>query len=188
MSETRVLNIAVWEGSLRKGSYNAALARTLRELAPEDMALKPLPSIGEFPHYNADVQAMGFPEVVSRTGDAIRAADGVIIVTPEYNYSVPGVLKNAIDWVSRLKDQPFANKPILIQSASIGIFGGARAQYQLRQSLVFLNAIPFNTPEVMVGKAQDKFNAQGELTDQATRDFLPKHLALFAAFIRKVSR
>jgi chromate reductase len=118
--------------------------------------------------------------------DAIRQADGVIFCSPEYNYSLPGVLKNAIDWLSRLPDQPFKNKPVLIQSASQGVFGGARMQYHLRQVMVFVEALVFNKPEVMVAQAQNKVDQALTLTDQATRDFIKAQLAAFEKFIRQV--
>lgn len=170
-------------GSLRKGSYNGIVARALPALAPEGVTVAPLGSVGALPHYDADIQSSGWPAEVTAMGDAIRAADGLIIVSPEYNYSVPGVLKNAIDWLSRLPEQPFKQKPVLIQSASPGALGGARMQYQLRQSMVFLDARVFNVPEVMVGAMHTKVDeAKGELTDQGTRDFIAKHLAAFAAF------
>src|SRR5437764_2183201 len=137
MTLTDKPNVLVICGSLRKGSYNAMLANTLPALAPEGMTITRSPGIGDFPLYNADVQnESGFPAPVNTLVEAIRAADGVIFVTPEYNYSVPGVLKNAIDWVSRLPNQPFNGKPIAIQSASQGPLGGPRAQYHLRQMLV----------------------------------------------------
>ena len=174
-------------GSLRKASYNRMLANLLPSLAPTGMTIKPSPSI-EMPLYNADVQAQGWPAACTALGDAIRAADGVIIVTPEYNYGIPGVLKNAIDWVSRLKDQPFINKPVAIQSATQGPMGGARMQYQLRQAMVFLNAFTFNTPEIFVGTAQNKFSENGELKDEATRDFIKKQLEGFAKLIERVGK
>src|SRR5271170_707329 len=101
MAQDAPLHFVVMVGSLRKGSYNAAIARILPALAPDGVTISTLPSVGEFPPYNADVQAEGIPPVVTRTADAIRAADGLIIVTPEYNHSIPGALKNAIDWMSR---------------------------------------------------------------------------------------
>ena len=119
-------------------------------LAPSDVAVLPLGSVGDFPLFNQDVEAQGFPSAVVAMGEAIAKADGVIIVTPEYNYSVPGVLKNAIDWLSRLPTKPFADKPVAIQSASPGLFGGVRAQHHLRQTLVFLNARALAQPEVMI--------------------------------------
>jgi chromate reductase len=110
----------------------------------------------------------------------------VIIVTPEYNYSVPGVLKNALDWLSRLPTQPFAGKPTMIQSGSPGVIGGARAQYHLRQILVFLDATVMNKPEVMIGQIASKVDAgSGELTDEATRGFIAAQLKAFAAFARR---
>ena len=130
------LDVLVICGSLRKGSYNAALARTLPALAPAAMKLHPAPPFETFPIYNFDIQnSTGFPTEVNAWADAIRSADGLIIVSPEYNWSIPGVLKNAIDWISRLKDQPFAGKPVALQSAAGGLLGGSRAQYHLRQSL-----------------------------------------------------
>jgi chromate reductase len=114
MAEQKPLRFVVMVGSLRKGSYNAAIARALPALAPAFITISALPSVGEFPLYNVDVQAEGFPEVATRAAESIRAADGVIIVTPEYNHTVPGGLKNAIDWISRLPNQPFAAKPIAL--------------------------------------------------------------------------
>ncbi|NMG66973.1 hypothetical protein GPA19_18690 [Azoarcus indigens] len=183
---TRPLKVVTLVGSLRKGSYNRMVAQSLAELAPAGLSVELLASVGDIPHYDADVQAEGFPGAVVAMGDAIRAADGVIIVTPEYNYSVPGVLKNVIDWLSRLDKQPFAGKPVAIQSASMGVFGGARAQYHLRQILVFLDAIVLNRPEVMVGAAQTKVNEDtATLGDAGTRDFIAGQLKAFEAFIRK---
>jgi chromate reductase, NAD(P)H dehydrogenase (quinone) len=182
---TDALQFAVMVGSLRKGSLNAAIARALPALAPEGVTIAPLGSVGDFPLYNADVQAEGFPPVVTAMGEAIRAADGVIVVTPEYNYSIPGVLKNVIDWLSRLPNQPFAGKPVAIQSASPGMFGGVRAQLHLRHSFVFLDARLMNKPEVIIPQAQTKVDAAtGELTDAATRGFLADQLKAFAAFVR----
>lgn len=182
-----MLKIVTICGSLRAESYNAMVARTLPLLAPEGMQIKASPSIEPIPHYNADVQARKMPDAAMALGEAIRAADGVIIITPEYNYSVPGVLKNAIDWVSRLPDQPFKSKAVALQSASQGLLGGARAQYHLRQMLVFLEAYVFNRPEVMIASAKGKFEeAQGHLSDEVTRGLIKQQLAAFASFIRQV--
>ncbi|MCK8785415.1 NAD(P)H-dependent oxidoreductase [Roseomonas sp. NAR14] len=179
------LNVVTLCGSLRRGSYNAAIARTLPELAPEGMRITALEGLGEFPLYDADLQAEGFPAAVTAMGEAVRAADGVIFVTPEYNYSVPGVLKNGIDWLSRLSPPPFAGKPVAIQSASMGVLGGSRAQYHLRQTLVFLDALALNKPEVFVGAAQTKVT-DGRLTEAGTREFIGTQLKAFAEFIARV--
>ena len=182
------LNVLVICGSLRKGSYNAALTRALPALAPTEMKLKNAPPFDAFPLYNADIQeASGFPPPAEDFATAIRAADAVLFVTPEYNWSMPGVLKNAIDWVSRMKDQPFKDKPVAIQSCSQGPVGGARMQYHWRMSMTFLNAFIFETPEVFVGQAQNKFDKNTlELTDQPTKDVVKQQLTAFAKFIRRM--
>jgi chromate reductase, NAD(P)H dehydrogenase (quinone) len=182
------INVLALGGSLRRGSFNGILVDTLPSLAPDGMTITKAPPIGGMPLYNFDLQQeQGFPADVTALAEAIRAADGVIIVTPEYNYSVPGVLKNAIDWVSRVPNQPFANKPIALQSAAIGILGGARAQYHLRQVMVFLDALVFNKPEVFVTMAKSKFDEETRaLTDEPTRDVIKQQLAAFSGFIAKV--
>ena len=179
------LKVLVICGSLRKGSYNAALTRALPALAPPEMILITAPSFAAFPFYNADVQdASGFPADVTAFADAIRTANGVLFVTPEYNWSIPGALKNAIDWVSRMKDQPFKDKPVAIQSASQGPLGGARMQYHLRMALTFSDALLFGRPEVFVGLAAGKFDKDTlELKDQPTKDIIKQQLAAFAKFI-----
>jgi chromate reductase len=163
--------------------------RALPSLAPEGMTLAEAPPFAAFPLYNADVQnATGFPAPVTALADAIRAADGVIIVTPEYNFSIPGGLKNAIDWVSRLPGQPFAGKPIALQSASPGPLGGARVQYDLRRAMVFLDAFVLNKPEIFIGGCAAKIDEKtGELNDEATRNFIKQQLAAFAKFIEHLA-
>jgi len=175
-------------GSLRKGSYNAMVARTLPKLAPSGVTIQ-TPSIGSLPLYDADIQQEeGFPADVETIAEQIRQADGLIIVTPEYNYSVPGGLKNAIDWLSRLPNQPIAGKPVLIQTSSMGPIGGARCQYHLRQILVFLDAQVMNRPEFMGGVIQSKVDEQiGEVIEQGTLDFLTGQLTTFSDFARRVS-
>ncbi|MFG1350301.1 NADPH-dependent FMN reductase [Xanthobacter autotrophicus] len=171
-------------GSVRKGSLNAALARALADLAPEGVKIALLPSVADMPLYDGDIETAGFPGQVSAVGDRVKAADALIIVTPEYNYSVPGGLKNALDWLSRLKTQPLKGKPTLIMSASPGSMGGARAQYHLRQVLVAVDAHVMNAPEVMVAQAHTKIT-DGVLTDPGTRDFVGKQLAAFQGFVKK---
>ncbi len=183
------LNVITIAGSLRKGSFNAALARQLPKWAPAGMSIAEAPPWADIPIYNADDQnSTGFPASVTRLADAIRAADGVIIVSPEYNYGVPGGLKNAIDWVSRMKDQPFKDKPVAIQSVAGGPLGGGRVQYQWRQICVFLEALAFLRPEVFVGMAAQKFDEKTlEFKDEAGIKFITQQLSGFETFIRKVS-
>ena len=182
------LDVLVICGSLRKGSYNAALARTLPALAPAGLKLRPAPPFDKFPIYNHDIQdTTGFPDEVKAWADAIRSADGLIIVSPEYNWSIPGGLKNAIDWVSRMKDQPFKDKPVALQSAAGGILGGSRMQYHLRQSLTSVDAILFGRPEVLVTFAAQKFEEKTlELKDQTAIDLIKQQLAGFEKFIRRL--
>ena len=189
MIMTEILNVLSLCGSLRKGSYNAALARAAAKLAPPGMAITPSPSIGDIPLYNYDIQTgSGFPAPVNDLAAAIRAADGLLICTPEYNWSIPGVLKNAIDWLSRVKDQPFAGRAVALQSASGGLLGGSRAQYHLRQSLTSIDAALFGRPEVIVNFAAQKFDETTlELKDQATTDMIKAQLAAFEKFVRKAA-
>ena len=185
MAQEAPLHFVVMVGSLRKGSFNAAIARALPALAPEGVTIEPLPSVGEFPLYNHDVQLEGFPAIVTRTADMIRKADAIVIVTPEYNHSIPGVLKNAIDWISRMPNQPFAGKPVALESASPSLFGGLRAQLHLRHAFVYLDGRMLNKPEVVIPQVNTKIDpATGELTDPATRGFIADQLAALAAFAR----
>jgi chromate reductase len=182
------LNVLSICGSLRKGSFNAMVERSLPGLAPAGMSITPAPPYDKFPIYNFDIQQQGIPADVTTLSQAILAADGVVIVTPEYNFSIPGGLKNAIDWLSRIKDpSPFARKPFAIQSAASGTVGGARMQYHLRQALVGLNAFVLNVPEIFVGNVKSKVDeAKRELTDEPTREFIRKQLAAFAALIEQL--
>lgn len=174
-------------GSVRKGSYNAAVARALPALAPEAVAVTLLPSVASLPIYDGDVEAAGIPGPVTVMGAEIAGADGLVIVTPEYNYSVPGGLKNALDWLSRIKErQPLKGKPTLILSASPGALGGARAQYHLRQVLVALDAAVMNMPEVMISQAHKKIEG-GRIIDEGTSAFVGKQLAAFKAFVEKLA-
>jgi chromate reductase, NAD(P)H dehydrogenase (quinone) len=174
-------------GSLRKGSYNAALARALPGLAPPGLKLRSAPSFEKIPIYNFDIQnSTGFPAEVNTWADAIRSADAVIIVSPEYNWSIPGGLKNAIDWVSRMKDQPFKDKPVVLQSCAGGILGGSRMQYHLRMSLMSIDAVLFGRPEVIVTFAAQKFDEKTlELKDQTAIDLVKQQLAAFEKFARR---
>jgi chromate reductase len=183
------LDVLVICGSLRKGSYNAALAHTLPALAPAGLSLRSAASFADFPIYNADIQTTsGFPPAVNAWADAIRSAHALIIVSPEYNWSIPGGLKNAIDWVSRMKEQPFKDKPVAFQSAAAGILGGSRAQYHLRQSLTSVDAILFGRPEVIVTFAPQKFDEKTlELKDATAIGLIKQQLAALESFVRRLA-
>ncbi len=180
----RVLGIS---GSLRSGSVNTGLLRAAIELAPSGMTIDPI-ELREIPLYDEDLRAQGLPPAVRVLRDRLAAADAVLIVTPEYNYSVPGVLKNAIDWASRPPSQPFAGKPLAIMGASGGAGGTMRAQYHLRQIAVFLDMHPLNKPEVFVRSAAERFDADGRLVDEATRKVVAEQLVALAAWTRQLKR
>jgi chromate reductase len=156
-------------GSLRKASFNRMALNAFIERLPAGTSAQIIEI--DWPLYNADIQAQGFPDKVQAAQKAMIEADGLVLVTPEYNYGPSGVLKNAIDWLSRMTPQPFAAKPIAMFGASGGVLGSARAQYQLRQIMVFLDGRPVNKPEVMIGAAQTRF-VDGKLTDEATGKLL----------------
>jgi len=183
MAETvRILGFA---GSLRKGSYNKALLRAAGELTPKGVEIQVFDLEG-IPLFNEDLESKP-PTKVKDFKTAIKAADALLIATPEYNFSMPGVVKNAIDWASRpYGDNSFADKPVAIMGASVGILGTARAQYHLRQSCVFLNMHPLNQPEVLVASAQDKIDAAGHVTDEGTKKRIADLLAALVAWTRRL--
>lgn len=158
-------------GSLRKGSFNTMLLRASQSLAPDGMKIS-ICDLSRIPMYNADVHEAGLPAEVDEFVSALREADGILIACPEYNRSVPAVLKNAIDWASKTPPQPFDNKPVAITGASRGGLGTIMANHHLRQIFVYLNAQTINGPEVLVGNAGDQFNKNGELTDDKTIKFV----------------
>jgi chromate reductase len=186
MADT-IFNVISICGSLRKGSYNRMVMNALPGLAPAALSFTEAPPFSEFPLYNADVEtSTGFPAPVQKLAEAVRAADGVIIVTPEYNFSIPGALKNALDWVSRVPNQPFTGKPVAIQSAANGSLGGGRMQYDLRRTLLFLNAATFGRPEIFVGNCSTCIDAKtGEITDPQTVELIRQQLAAFAKFVEQ---
>jgi len=179
------LTILGFAGSLRKGSFNRMLLRAAGELVPEQLQLDTFDLEG-IPPFNQDFENDPHP-TVKAFKEKVKAADGLLIVTPEYNYSVPGVLKNAIDAASRpYGTSPFEGKPVAIMGASIGMLGTARAQYHLRQTMVFLNAFPLNRPEIMVPFAEKKFDEKGRLADEATREKIKELLAALARWVQKL--
>jgi len=180
--DVRILGIA---GSLRAGSYNRALLRAAQSLAPENMHIE-IFDLADVPLYNADVEVAGEPSPVRAFKDAIRGADAVLMVTPEYNHGVPGVMKNAIDWASRPPHgAPLDGKPVGIIGASPGMTGTARGQSQLRQAFEFTNSYCMPQPEVLVFRAHEKFDGTGRLTDQPTADFLSAYLAALAKWVAR---
>lgn len=185
MSEpARVLGVA---GSLRAGSFNRSLLRAAVELVPAGMEIRTFEGLAEIPPYNADVEATGDPAPVAAWKDAIRGADALLFVTPEYNYGVPGVLKNAYDWASRPAGKsPLNRKPAGIMGVSGGNSGTARAQLALRQSFVFTETYGMLRPEILVPRGAEKFDAEGRLTDERTREAVRKFLQALALWIERL--
>ena len=178
----RILGIA---GSLRKASYNRAALRAAQQLAPSDAQIE-IFELDGIPPFNQDEEAQP-PAKVTELKARIRAADAILLVTPEYNYSIPGVLKNAIDWASRpYGDSAWNAKPVAVMGASVGALGTARAQYHLRQCFVFLNMFPINGPEVMISNAAQRFDEHGNLTDQMSRQLIQQLLSTLVAWTRQL--
>ncbi|HEY1287618.1 MAG TPA: NAD(P)H-dependent oxidoreductase [Burkholderiales bacterium] len=183
MADLKVLGIC---GSLRKASFNMAALRACNELLPAGMTLQ-ITSIADIPMFNQDVFDAGMPEPVKRLRGEIAAADGLLLASPEYNFSVSGALKNAIDWGSRAPNQVFQDKPFAMFSCTTGPVGGARGQYDLRKILAQLWAYPLPKPEVFIGNSASKF-ADGKLTDETTRKFLTEMLAGFRDWILRMQK
>jgi chromate reductase len=180
----RILGIA---GSLRRQSYNRGALRAAQQLVPEGVTLD-IFELDGIPGFSQDLE-QNPPEKVVELKRRIREADAILFVTPEYNYSVPGVLKNAIDWASRpYGDSAWNGKPAAIMGASIGGIATARAQYHLRQIMVFLNMFPINQPEVMIGNASERFDEQGNLTDDDTKDYIRRLLQSLVEWTRRVGQ
>lgn len=172
-------------GSLRKDSFNRNALRAAQQLVPDGVRLDAA-DIQGLPGFNQDDEGNP-PSKVVELKKQIRAADAILFVTPEYNYSVPGVLKNAIDWASRpYGDSAWSGKPVAIMGASIGAMGTARAQYHLRQIFVFLNMYAVNQPEVMISNAQKRFDQDGNLTDEKSRELIGQLLQALADWTRRL--
>jgi chromate reductase len=183
----RQVNILGFAGSLRKDSYNKALLREAVKLVPTGAKIEFFDLEG-IPPFNQDLE-QSMPDRVKEFKAKIRAADAILIVTPEYNYSIPGVLKNAIDWASRpYPDNSFQGKPVAMMSASTGLLGGARAQYHLRQVFVFLDMHPINKPEVFVTFAPSKFDEKGVLTDETAKELIRKLLENLVAWTQRLKK
>jgi chromate reductase len=180
----KTVHILGFAGSLRKSSFNRALLREALELVPEDARLEVFDLEG-IPPFNQDLENQP-PEKVKEFKAKIKGADAILIATPEYNYSIPGVLKNAIDWASRpYGDNVLEGKPVALMGASVGMLGTARAQYHLRQTFVFLNMYPLNRPEVMVPFANDKINNDGKVTDPKTKEKIRELLESLIVWTRR---
>ncbi len=182
INKIKVLGIS---GSLRQDSYNTAALRAARDSAPSNMDIE-FADLSQIPLYDQDLRDQKVPAAVIKLTEQIRAADALLFATPEYNYSMPGVLKNAIDWVSREQSQPFAGKPAAIMSASMSLLGGMRAQYDLRRTMVYLDMHCLNKPEVMIASAHDRFDAEGRLTDETTREFIAKLVMALGDWTQKL--
>lgn len=174
-------------GSLRTDSVNRMALNLAASLMPDGMRMETV-EWREIPPFDGDVLAKGLPPAVLALRERIRRADGVLIATPEYNFSIPGVFKNVLDWVSRGEDQPFAHKPVAILSASPGPVGGARVQYDLRRVMLFMNAMVLAKPEVFIGGAGAKFDATGQCTDETTCKFVGDQMRAFDKWVSAVKR
>jgi chromate reductase len=183
MNET--INILGIAGSLRRESYNRSALRAAVDLAPADALLQTY-ELDEIPVFNQDHE-QDPPASVVEFKRQIRNADAILFVTPEYNYSIPGVLKNAIDWASRpYGDSAWDGKVAAVMGASVGVIGTARAQYHLRQTFVFLNMLAVNQPEVMIGRAHERFDEQGNLKDETTRKLIGELMQNLVRLSRKI--
>lgn len=186
MPQPAPLHVLAISGSLRKGSFNTALLVAAQDAAPKGMTIE-LADLAPIPLYNDDVWKVGFPTAVAELRSRILAADALLIATPEYNASMPGVLKNAIDWVSRPPDQPFDGKPTAILGATPGRLATARAQAHLRQSLTSLNALLLNGPSLMVGGAGALIGDDGWLADEVARERIAGVLAALAQWTQRLA-
>jgi len=182
VADIKILGIP---GSLRRASFNRSALEAARWLLPEAATLE-IFGLDDIPPYNQDHEKQP-PARVVELKTRVRAADAILFATPEYNYSVPGVLKNAIDWGSRpYGDSAWQGKPVAVMGASVGMLGTARAQYHLRQSFIFLNMYPVNQPEVLIASASQRFNEKGELTDETSRELIRKLLAELVAWTKRL--
>jgi chromate reductase len=184
-NDTKPIKVLGISGSLRKASYNTMLLHNAVAMLPPGMSVE-IFDLAAIPLYNEDVREKGFPAPVQQLRDKIAQSDALLIATPEYNYSIPGVLKNAIDWASRPPDQPFIGKPVAIMGVTPSTGRTIRSQLHLRQCFVFLNMHPVNKPEVLISDAARIFDEQGRLTDDTTRGFVRDLMAALAVWTRTV--
>lgn len=179
------LQFVAISGSLRKESFNTMALQAAQKLTPPSVVIQQL-FIEGLPLYNFDLYSHQQSAIVENLSKEIKAADALIFVTPEYNYSIPGVLKNAIDFLSKHPSKPFDNKPVGIISASPGMLGGVRAQYHLRQIMVAVNAVVLNQPEIMIAQADTKFDGEGNLVDINTKEFISKFILALETLTNRI--
>jgi chromate reductase len=185
MNATKQLDVVGICGSLRRDSFNRKALRAAQELMPQSMTMQAV-EIGDLPMYNFDLHQSGFPAPVTHLYERIKAADGVLIATPEHNGSIPAALKNVIDWMSRFKPPPFVNMPCAVLSASPGPLGGGRVQYDLRRSMMFVQALFMLQPEVFIAYSPTKFDENGRFTDEVGRQILAQQMAAFHEWILRI--
>lgn len=178
------IKIIAFAGSLRKDSLNKKLLNAVVELKPDNLEIEII-DISDIPLYNGDLEDIGIPETVTKFKNKIKNADGILISTPEYNHAIPGVLKNALDWASRPPFNPFSGKAVGIMGATVGLSGTISAQENLRHIGVLLNMHIINTPGVLVYSATNKFNENGKLTDEKTREVIKKFLSSFSEWVKR---
>ncbi|MGG5818036.1 NADPH-dependent FMN reductase [Falsiroseomonas sp. HW251] len=184
-----VLKVMAISGSLRKASFNTSILRMAAELAPDGMQVNLYEGLRNIPPYDDDLRTgSGYPPAVAAFRAMIKEADALLIASPEYNFSISGVLKNAIDWASRVPDQPFDGKPVAIMGAAGGAYGTARSQYDLRKILAGLNAMLLNKPEVLIGAAASKFDAEGRLTDETARGLIAQQMVALRDWTLRLRR
>jgi chromate reductase len=183
-SENRQIHVLGFSGSLRKKSMNTAMLRAAQELRPEGMQLEVF-DLAPLPFYNGDVEALGFPEPVAAFRSRLAAADALLIATPEYNYSITGVLKNALDWASRGPNSPLFDQPVAMMGAGGGA-GTALSQMHLRQICVHNNMHPLARPQVLLARARDRFDVDGNLVDEEARQRIRELLAALAVWTRRL--
>lgn len=174
MSDKQI-KIAGISGSLRQGSYNTGTILAAKELLPDNVVMDMI-SLSDIPMFNEDVESQGIPQAVVDFKERLAGVDAVLIASPEYNFSFSALLKNALDWASRGENTPLYGKPLAIISASPSMLGGARGQYQLRQVCVSLNLLPVCKPEVFISSAHTKFDENGKLTDETTKELIKELL------------
>jgi chromate reductase len=188
MTEPRPLHFLGISGSLRKASYNTSLLRAAGELLPAGVTMETYEDLRDIPPYDADVHDLGIPEPVQVFRERIRACDALVVCSPEYNFSLPGVLKNAIDWASRPPEQPFADKPVIIMGGSPGNYGTVRMQNHFRLMAVFLDMHLLNKPGVMVTRVHEKIDADGHLHDEGTRKVVAEAMQALAVWTRRLQK